>query len=98
MKRSLLSLLLFVVSALMSYGNEGDTIHIAGQVTGDPSMSVEALIMTSLDAADSSIVAYVMTDDKGRYKLDFVTDKNELLIRLTGFNVKPTFRRVKAVS
>lgn len=98
MIRRILCLIIFTVSAFVSFANPGDSIRIDGRVSGAHDMSVEALIVTVLNPTDSSVVAYCMTDNEGRYCLAFTTDWDEVLLRLTGFNVKREIRRVKAAS
>ena len=87
-----------MMHSVVAFASVKDTISISGRVSGSHGMPVGALILTALHPTDSSVVAYCMTDDEGRYSMRFVTEKDEVIVRLTGFNIKRCMRRVKAVS
>ncbi|MCM1313509.1 MAG: hypothetical protein NC206_09170 [Bacteroides sp.] len=74
-----------------------DTIAVNGQVCC-AAKPMEACIVTMLHPADSSIIAYAMTDGQGHYTMNTSTHLKELLVRVTGFNVKRLTKRVTARS
>ncbi len=82
----------------MAHATPGDSIQIAGRVSDTGGKPLEALIVAALHPADSSVVAYSMTDAQGQYRLRFAIGVEEILVRLTGFNIKRDTRRVRAVS
>ncbi len=59
---------------------------------------VEGGIVAMLQPSDSSIIAYTMTDERGRYSLRTVTQFDEILIRVRGFNIKEQKKRIKTGS
>lgn len=99
MRKKLLLFFLFIVTLInISSASICDSICIAGRVSSIHNLPVEALFVTALHPSDSSVMAYCMTDKEGRYRMKFMVEDNEILVRLTGFNVKRDVRRVKAVS
>ncbi len=74
-----------------------DTIRVSGQVRCGTE-PVEHGIVAMLLPSDSSIVAYAMTDGQGRYSLHAVTQLSEMLVRVTGFNIKRQVMRIEAHS
>lgn len=99
MKKRLPLLFLCIVTFInVSSTNIRDSICIAGRVSSTNDQPVEALIVTALLPSDSSVTAYCMTDKEGRYRMKFMVEEDEILVCLTGFNVKRDVRRVKAVS
>ena len=91
-------ILLYVFSFSALFAQQRDTIIVTGQVTDTEGTPMESLIITVLQPSDSLVIAYSITNEKGLYTTRFVTENNEILIRLTGFNVKPEVRRVNAVT
>ena len=89
---------LSAVFAAVAFASHGDTISIAGRVSDTHGLPVDGLIVTALQVADSSVAAYSMTDEDGRYGMQLVTEAEEILVRLTGFNVKRQMRRIRSVS
>lgn len=73
------------------------TINVSGQVRcgAEPANEV---IVTMVQPSDSSIVAYSVTDEQGRYSLDAAAASDEMLIRVTGFNIKPKVMRIESRS
>ncbi len=74
-----------------------DTISVSGQVRcgAEP---VAYGIVSVLHPSDSSILAYTRTDGQGRYLLHAATQLSEMLLRVTGFNIKRQVVRIKACS
>ena len=93
--RKLLAILLPFVCVQLSAQTQ-DTVRISGRVTSTSGDPLEACIVAVLHLADSSIVAYSMTDEAGRYRTEFTSKSSEVLLRLTGFNVKRMVKRVRA--
>ena len=91
-----LSLLIVVLSCHIAHAQR-DTITISGHVsfTDEPA---EACIVALLYPSDSALVAYDITDEKGTFRLCFVKGADELLMRVTGFNVKRQMKRITARS
>lgn len=73
------------------------TINVSGQVLCGSEPATE-VIVTMVQPSDSSIVAYSVTDEQGRYSLDATATSDEMLIRVTGFNVKSKVMRIKSRS
>ncbi len=98
MRKILARFFLCVVCASMTHATQGDSIQIAGRVSDADGKPLEALIVAALHPTDSSVVAYSMTDAQGQYRLRFAVSVEEILVRLTGFNIRRDTRRVGAVS
>ena len=73
------------------------TINVSGQVRCGTEPANE-VIVTMVQPSDSSIVAYSVTDEQGRYLLDAAAASDEMLIRATGFNIKPKVMRIESRS
>ena len=73
------------------------TINVSGQVRCGTEPANEAIV-TMVQPSDSSIVAYSVTDEQGRYSLDAAAASDEMLIRVTGFNIKPKVMRIESRS
>ncbi len=92
---------LFVVALLIQSYNttfaQTDTISVSGRVRcgAEP---VEYGVVALLLPSDSSIVAYAMTDGQGCYSLQAAPQFGEVLVRVTGFNIKRQVMRIKACS
>ena len=89
--------IIFLASGCGMAHAQTDTISVSGQVRcgAEP---VESGIVALLLPSDSSIVAYAMTDRQGRYSLRAAALPGEMLVRVTGFNIKRKVVRVKARS
>ena len=98
MTRSIILSVLLVAFPCMALALQADSICIAGRVLCAPGLPMEACFISVLHPDDSTMVTYGMTDQDGYYSLKFMTDDDEILVRLTGFNVKREIRRVKSVS
>lgn len=92
-------ILFFLLSVLLCIhvNAQNDTITIRGQVRfqGEPA---EACIVAMLNPADSALLSYAVTDERGAYSMRFITQASELLMRVTGFNVKRQVKRITARS
>lgn len=107
MKKHLL-LVLLNLNAILSFSqtNEerkggpagADTIFIHGRIINAGGEPVEACIVSALNPADSSIVAYSVADEEGHYSLQALPQSEEIMLRVTGFNVKRQVKRIKAVA
>ena len=74
-----------------------DTINVSGQVRCGTEPAKE-VIVTMLQPSDSSIVAYSVTDEQGRYSLNATVASDEMLIKVTGFNIRSKVVRIKSCS
>ena len=96
MVRFVLSILLWSLSLVPALA-QGSKISVTGQVRYG-TKPVEEGIVALLHPSDSSVLAYSMTDRQGRYSVEATTALSELLIRVTGFNIKRKLMRIKALS
>ena len=59
---------------------------------------VTGAVLALLQPADSSMLAYAITDSQGRYTLQLETALPELLLRVRSLGYRPQLRRIKAES
>ena len=90
-------ILLLLVAALRAVNAQTQTISVHGQAHCGTEKVVGALV-TMLQPADSSIVAYTTTDKQGFYTLKATTQLSEVLLSISGFNIKRKTTRIKAHS
>ena len=89
--------LLLLVASLRAANAQTQTISVHGQAHCGTEKVVGALV-TMLQPADSSIVAYTTTDKQGFYNLKATTQLSEVLLSISGFNIKQKTTRIKAHS
>ena len=89
--------LLLLVVPLRAVNAQTQTISVHGQAHCGTEKVVGALV-TMLQPADSSIVAYATTDKQGFYTLKATTQLSEVLLSISGFNIKRKTTRIKAHS
>lgn len=89
--------LLLLVAPLHAVNAQTQTISVHGQAHCGTEKVVGALV-TMLQPADSSIVAYATTDKQGFYTLKATTQLSEVLLSISGFNIKQKTTRIKAHS
>ena len=89
--------LLLLVAPLRAVNAQTQTISVHGQAHCGTEKVVGALV-TMLQPADSSIVAYATTDKQGFYTLKATTQLSEVLLSISGFNIKQKTTRIKAHS
>ena len=89
--------LLLLVVPLRAVNAQTQTISVHGQAHCGTEKVVGALV-TMLQPADSSIVAYATTDKQGFYTLKATTQLSEVLLSISGFNIKQKTTRIKAHS
>lgn len=89
--------LLLLVAPLRAADAQTQTISVNGQARCETEKVVGALV-TMLQPADSSIVAYTTTDKQGFYNLKATTQLSEVLLSISGFNIKRETTRIKAHS
>ena len=89
--------LLLLVASLRAADAQTQTISVHGQARCGTEKVVGALV-TMLQPADSSIVAYTTTDKQGFYNLKATTQLSEVLLSISGFNIKRKTTRIKAHS
>lgn len=97
MKTSRILFFLFAVLLCINTNAQNDTISIRGQVRFK-SEPAEACIVAMLNPVDSALVSYAVTDERGAYSMRFISHASELLMRVTGFNVKRQMKRIAARS
>lgn len=97
MRKAVLSMTCLALS-FASWAASLDTIRIAGRVSYPNGEAAEALFVAAIHPTDSSVIAYCMTNEEGRYSIHLATETNNIIVRLSGFNVKRNTRSVKAVS
>lgn len=90
-------ILLLLVVPLRAVNAQTQTISVHGQVRCGTEKVVGALV-TMLQPADSSIVAYTTTDKQGFYTLKATTQLSEVLLSISGFNIKRKTTHIKAHS
>lgn len=90
-------ILLLLVVPLRAVNAQTQTISVHGQAHCGTEKVVGALV-TMLQPADSSIVAYTTTDKQGFYTLKATTQLSEVLLSISGFNIKQKTTRIKAHS
>ena len=90
-------ILLLLVVPLRAVNAQTQTISVHGQAHCGTEKVVGALV-TMLQPADSSIVAYATTDKQGFYTLKATTQLSEVLLSISGFNIKQKTTRIKAHS
>lgn len=98
MMKRLFSFILCVVIATASFAEQRDTICISGQVLGTDGVPAADVIVVAMQPADSSVIAFNMTDEEGHYSVSLIPQERELLISMAGFNVKRTVQRINAES
>lgn len=89
--------LLLLVAPLSAVNAQTQTISVNGQARCGTEKVVGALV-TLLQPTDSSIVAYTTTDKQGFYTLKATTQLSEVLLSISGFNIKRKTTRIKAHS
>lgn len=84
------------LNAAMAHA-QADTISVSGEVRcgAEP---VEYAVVAMLQPSDSAIVAYALTDAGGRYSLKAAPVTGEVLVKVTGFNIRRQVVRVTARS
>ena len=90
-------ILLLLVVPLRAVNAQTQTISVHGQARCGTEKVVGALV-TMLQPADSSIVAYTTTDKQGFYTLKATTQLSEVLLSISGFNIKRKTTHIKAHS
>ena len=89
--------LLLLVAPLRAANAQTQTISVHGQAHCGTEKVVGALV-TMLQPADSSIVAYTTTDKQGFYNLKATIQLSEVLLSISGFNIKRETTCIKAHS
>ena len=98
MMKRLFSFILCAVIVIASFAEQRDTICISGQVLGTDGVPAADVIVVAMQPADSSVIAFNMTDEEGRYSISLIPQERELLLSMAGFNVKRTVQRINAES
>ena len=89
--------LLLLVAPLSAVNAQTQTISVNGQARCGTEKVVGAPV-TLLQPTDSSIVAYTTTDKQGFYTLKATTQLSEVILSISGFNIKRKTTRIKAHS
>ena len=101
MIRRLLILLSFI--GLLSINSKAqnsqrDSLTITGRVVDNKHQPMDGCILTIIQEKDSSILASSVTNEDGRYSISYPTTKDNLLLSLTGFNIKRQVKRITPTS
>lgn len=70
-------------------------LSLSGQLRSSTE-PVAGAVLALLQPADSSMLAYAITDSQGRYTLQLETALPELLLRVRSLGYRPQLRRIKA--
>ncbi|MDR3060673.1 MAG: hypothetical protein LBU57_01005 [Dysgonamonadaceae bacterium] len=70
--------------------------EIKGFITGNENgKALGGISVAVQEHGTSGMLSYVITDDKGSYKLNFKSTSDSVLISLTGFNIKKEIHRIQ---
>lgn len=89
-------IILFSIDCTSAFAQD-DTISVNRRVMCDTE-PVEYAVVAMLQPSDSSIVAYAMTNGNGHYSLKAASPLSEVLMKVSGFNIRRQVKRIKAVS
>ena len=67
---------------------------ISGCVIDNNQEPVEGCILSLLQVEDSTFVKHGLTGEDGKYSISFCSNKPNLLLRLSGFNIKQQIRKI----
>ena len=74
---------------------EGSTnFIISGRVIDNNQEPVEGCILSLLQVEDSTFVEHGLTGEDGNYSISFRSNKPNLLLRLSGFNIKQQIKKI----
>lgn len=90
---NIIKLTAIISMAIFATFAQGQTI-ITGNVHSQDGAEQESVIITARNPADSAIVGYAFTNKKGVYSLKTNATSDSILLVLTGFNIKTTYRTV----
>lgn len=82
----------------MAQNSQGDSLTITGRVVDNKHQPMDGCILTIIQEKDSSILASSVTNEDGRYSISYPTTKDNLLLSLTGFNIKRQVKRITPTS
>ena len=89
----IIKLTAIIFMAIFATFAHGQTI-ITGNVHSQDGAEQESVIITARNPADSAIVGYAFTNKKGVYSLKTNAPSDSILLVLSGFNIKTTYRTV----
>ncbi len=101
MIRRILILLSFI--GLLSINSKAqnsqrDSLTITGRVVDNKHQPMDGCIVTIIQEKDSSILASSVTNEDGRYAISYPRTNDNLLLSLTGFNIKRQVKRITPIS
>ncbi|GAB6976149.1 hypothetical protein JCM15124A_10560 [Prevotella falsenii] len=67
---------------------------VSGRVIDNKQEPVEGCILSLLQVEDSAFVAHGLTGEDGKYSISFRSNKPNLLLRLSGFNIKQQIKKI----
>ena len=67
---------------------------ISGRVIDNNQEPVEGCILSLLQVEDSTFVEHGLTGEDGNYSISFRSNKPNLLLRLSGFNIKQQIKKI----
>lgn len=90
--------LLLAISCLCVKAQKTDSyVIVSGHVIDTDLKALEFCYITVMNPSDSSIIAYDMTDKEGKYSVAIPKVSSEVLINLSGFDVKRQIARIKTI-
>lgn len=102
--RKLFFIYLFFANTVLFYclvptklrAQANNTFYINGHVTDSEGKGLDACIISILSITDSTVIAYGITGDQGEFSIKFATANQQVLVRMTGFNVKQQVRQINS--
>lgn len=90
MKKYLLIVFLFISGFIQAQ------VVIRGVILNEEQKPVSDLNVTVQEKSSTLTLGYVMTDDAGKYKLEYKGKSDSIVITISGFNVRKQSRTIKA--
>lgn len=90
MKKYLLIVFLFISGFIQAQ------VVIRGVILNEEQKPVSDLNVTVQEKSSTLTLGYVMTDDAGKYKLEYKGKNDSIVITISGFNVRKQSRTIKA--
>ena len=82
----------------MAQNSQRDSLTIIGRVVDNKHQPMDGCILIIIQEKDSSILASSVTNEDGRYAISYPRTNDNLLLSLTGFNIKRQVKRITPIS